>query len=369
MQAQQNIAQIQQKFVIQVDNQIAKIVAPADRQEIAKAYLQMFAGFALVNWTNKYSLGRAWQTALGQCGSFIESKGSKNPAAKHLANTYAGHKKQWSRVIMMHSARENTINPNDDKIKQLRAHGSKMIQAAMDKINLILARYNEFTEEMIAGQQQTQQSPAPQAQQSSQNHVPEHASQSAQTQSQTTQPAQALPQEQEKQHTQQITKPAMQYAVKSATNTVAQSGAFAMTRDNVKRPSTVATEITDNAHTAQKVQEKQLEKNLQQKVVLPEINQQKTEAQKPIVHHTQKSVAQPVKQSGALPAVRDTVKQPNVVKQVEKKREPYVAPRVDVTVQFERATQNIQMKSTQLQFNIKRNMNLFTMNNFNQRAA
>ena len=152
MQAQQNIAQIQQKFVIQVDNQIAKIVAPADRQEIAKAYLQMFAGFALVNWTNKYSLGRAWQTALGQCGSFIESKGGKNPAAKHLANTYAGHKKQWSRVIMMHSARENTINPNDDKIKQLRAHGSKMIQAAMDKINLILARYNERVEELAAAQ-------------------------------------------------------------------------------------------------------------------------------------------------------------------------------------------------------------------------
>ena len=152
MQAQQNIAQIQQKFVIQVDNQIAKIVAPADRQEIAKAYLQMFAGFALVNWTNKYSLGRAWQTALGQCGSFIESKGGKNPAAKHLANTYAGHKKQWSRVIMMHSARENTINPNDDKIKQLRAHGSKMIQAAMDKINLILARYNERVKELAAAQ-------------------------------------------------------------------------------------------------------------------------------------------------------------------------------------------------------------------------
>lgn len=160
MQAQQNIAQIQQKFVIQVDNQIAKIVAPADRQEIAKAYLQMFAGFALVNWTNKYSLGRAWQTALGQCGSFIESKGNKNPAAKHLANTYAGHKKQWSRVIMMHSARENTINPNDDKIKQLRAHGSKMIQAAMDKINLILARYNERVKELAVARTPVPQ-PAP----------------------------------------------------------------------------------------------------------------------------------------------------------------------------------------------------------------
>ena len=53
---------------------------------------------------------------------------------------------------MMHSARENTINPNDDKIKQLRAHGSKMISAAMDKINLILARYNERVKELAAAQ-------------------------------------------------------------------------------------------------------------------------------------------------------------------------------------------------------------------------
>lgn len=152
MHAQQNIAQNQQKFVIRVDDKVAKIVSPTDRQEIASAYLQMFSGFAWVNWTNKYSLGRAWQTALGQCGSFIENKGNKNPAAKYLANAYVGHKKYWSRVIMMHSARENTINPDDQKIKQLREHGTNMIRGAMDKINLVLARYNERVEELITTQ-------------------------------------------------------------------------------------------------------------------------------------------------------------------------------------------------------------------------
>lgn len=152
MEKQQNVAQFQQKFVIRVDANIAKIVLTADRHEIATAYLQMFSGFAWVNWTNKYSLGRAWQTALAQCGSYIENKAGKNPASKYLVSVYAGHKKYWSRVIMMHNARENTINPDDEKIKQLRAHGANMIQAAMDKINLILARYNERTEELIATQ-------------------------------------------------------------------------------------------------------------------------------------------------------------------------------------------------------------------------
>lgn len=154
MEKQQNIAQIQQKIVIQIDNNVAKIMLAADRRKMASAYLQMFAGFAWVNWTNQYSLGRAWQTALTQCGAFVNTKHQKNPAAKYLANVYGAHKKYWSRIIMISGARENTINPDDKKIQELRKHGENMIRTAMDQMNLILAQYNERVEEMVAAQSQ-----------------------------------------------------------------------------------------------------------------------------------------------------------------------------------------------------------------------
>lgn len=145
MTNQQNIANAQQKFIIQIDSKTLNRIRPFDRTELVKCYVQMFSGFAWVNWTNKFSLGRAWQTALTQCGAFCEPKNNKNPAAKYLQATFRAHKKYWSQIIMTHKNRENTINPNDAHVKNLRQHGQRMIREAMDKINLILSRYNEYT--------------------------------------------------------------------------------------------------------------------------------------------------------------------------------------------------------------------------------
>ena len=145
---QQNIATMQQKFVIQIDEKTLKRVKPFDREELVKAYLQLFAGFSWVNWTNGHSLGRAWQTALSQCKAFCESKNKKNPAAKYLNAACNGHRKYWSQVIMTHKNRENTINSAGEKVKHLHEHGQRMIRQAMDKINLILARYNEYVLEV-----------------------------------------------------------------------------------------------------------------------------------------------------------------------------------------------------------------------------
>ena len=145
---QQNIATMQQKFVIQIDEKTLKRVKPFDREELVKAYLQLFAGFSWVNWTKGHSLGRAWQTALSQCAAFCESKNKKNPAAKYLNAACGGHRKYWSQVIMTHENRENTINSAGEKAKQLREHGKRMIRQAIDRINLILARYNEYVLEV-----------------------------------------------------------------------------------------------------------------------------------------------------------------------------------------------------------------------------
>ena len=309
MNTQTNIAENQEKFIIHVDPQIAKIVSPFDRKELAAAYLQLFSGFAWRNWTNKYSLGRAWQTALAQCGAFCDTKNKKNPAAKYLKNVYDAHKKYWSRVIMTHGARDNVINPDDQEIKKLRAHGERMIRESMDKINLILARYNERTEELIATQQ-TQ----------------------AQTQHHMAQPqTQVQPQ--------------------------AQVGAFAMVRDAVKRP---------NAAIADKPVEVPMAKPAQAKPIEQKMAEQKPVEQKPahtpievreqtpqtVVQHAPKSVAQPVKPSGALPVTQDKVKQPNVVKaatkaeefaKAEKRMEISAEQRVQMQIEFQKRIQMWQL--------------------------
>ena len=157
MEAQKNIAEFQEKFVVPVPANIAKIVDERDRKILADSYLKLYSGFSWINWTKGHSLGRAWQTALTQCESFINTKKNNNPALKHLRNVFKSHKKYWSRVIMTHHDSENKISGNTDQIAHMRAYGMQLIREAMDKINLILSRYNERIEELGMEQQKVQE--------------------------------------------------------------------------------------------------------------------------------------------------------------------------------------------------------------------
>ena len=94
MTNQQNIAMAQQKFVIQIDSKTLQRVKPFDRAELVECMLKLFSGFSWVNWTNGHSLGRAWQTALSQCGAFCDTKNDKNPAAKYLKAAAIGKHKR-----------------------------------------------------------------------------------------------------------------------------------------------------------------------------------------------------------------------------------------------------------------------------------
>lgn len=157
MEVQKNITEFQEKFTVPVPANIAKIVDERDRKILADSYLKLYSGFSWINWTNGHSLGRAWQTALTQCESFINTKKNNNPALKHLHNVYKAHKKYWSRVIMTHRDSGNKISGNADWVAQMRAYGMQLVRQAMDKINLILARYNERIEELGMEQQKVQE--------------------------------------------------------------------------------------------------------------------------------------------------------------------------------------------------------------------
>lgn len=152
MYAQNSIVQTQEKFVINLAPQVARRVNFHDRQQLVRAYLKLYNGFSWVNWTDKNTLGRAWQMAFGQCESFLKNRNGKNLAAVYLTSVFASHKKHWSRVIMTHRDSMNKINPNDKNIQALRKRGMDMIRSAMDMINLILARYNEHAREVIKEQ-------------------------------------------------------------------------------------------------------------------------------------------------------------------------------------------------------------------------
>ena len=144
----QTIAEQQKTFVIKIDKNIERTIDSATRKKLVDAYMKLFSGFAWVNWTKKQSLGRAWQGALGQCESFLKTKNKSNVAAKYLDKVSKAHKTYWSRVIMTNKNSPNTINKTPEETKQLQQYGYKQIREAMDTINLILARYNEYVEEM-----------------------------------------------------------------------------------------------------------------------------------------------------------------------------------------------------------------------------
>lgn len=367
MNTQQNIAENQEKFIIHVDPQIAKIVSPFDRKELAVAYLQMFSGFAWRNWTNKYSLGRAWQTALAQCGAFCDTKNEKNPAAKYLKNVYDAHKKYWSRVIMTHGARDNLINPDDQEIKKLRAHGERMIREAMDKINLILARYNERVEELTAQQTQaqtqhhmtqptapterSQTQPLPQAGAVAQQNTPPQVDMMVQ--------ANAMPMPSMAQAAAQE-RPAMAQAAKSVAQPAQQSGAFAMVRDAVKRPNAAIADKPVEVPMAKPAQAKPIEQKMAEQKPAHTPIEVREQTPQTVVQHVPKSVAQSVKPSGALPVTQDKVKQPNVVK-AETKAEEFAKAKKRMEISAE--------QRVQMQIEFQKRIQMWQLGQYKQNAA
>lgn len=159
MNTQQNIAQTQEKFIINLAPSIARRVGGADRKILVRAYLKLFNGFSFVNWSNGHTLGRAWQTAFSQCDAFTKNRNPGNLAASYLASVFASHKKYWSRVIMTYRHSVRKIDQDGQEAHKIRARGMEMIRGAMDTINLILARYDERAKEVIT--EQSQSAPAP----------------------------------------------------------------------------------------------------------------------------------------------------------------------------------------------------------------
>lgn len=307
MTNQQNIANAQQKFIIQIDSKTLNRIRPFDRTELVKCYVQMFSGFAWVNWTNKFSLGRAWQTALTQCGAFCGPKNNKNPAAKYLQATFRAHKKYWSQIIMTHKNRENTINPNDAHVKNLRQHGQRMIREAMDKINLILSRYNEYTLDISRDATATMQA------------TPNTHAHQQRTLAQTAQKKSAQPAIQRATEPQRMLQPAAQPVQKTI--------------------------------TAQQPQQRTLTQPVQMKPaqITKPVQQKKTYVQPTV------NIAQATKTKNPYVAPEMSVRENQFAKQI--------TPQAKVQTESKVAT------FTTAQMQIKRQINIFMLRNINQRAA
>lgn len=312
--------EFQNFFTVPLDEKIAKIIQMPDRQKLFDAYINLFSGFSRVNWTNKYSLGRAWQTAITQCDAFIKTKNMNNPAAIYIKDVYQSHKKYWSRIIMTHQNRENTINANTDNIKQFRAQAENMIRESVGIINLILEQYNTRAYEQIVTHQQQAQSQPTMTPQTKNKHI---------------------------------------YPEKNTlVNSAAQSGHFPMVRNAKKQMATVLQEkpLTNVPGPTLHPQAMPATNQREIKNILHKQGEAPVKSD-PITKHTTKSVAQPIKKSGALPAVRNITKQPNVVKQVNQTD----AKDTKKIVAFARAKKQIELQQIQNKLQIQQKIQMLAI--------
>ena len=337
MTTQTNIADLQQKFMIKLTPEIQKRVSKDDRKMLADAYMKLFTGFTWVNWTNKHSLGRAWQTALGQCDSFIKTKNDKNLAAQYLKNVFSAHKPYWSQVIMTHKNRDKAINPNQNEAKQIREHGTNMIRTAMDTINIILAQYNDRAEQMVAMQQQ---------------------------------------------------KTDTQYAAQPAVQPQAKSGAFPTLRDT-KKQSEIPVMTADKEKSVLSMPEKSpqqmvqpeqmaaLQKQQQQQqmpqpqlnpAVQPQAQLAQESQQKPDVQYAPRPAVQPQAKSGAFPTLRDTKKQSEIpVMTADKEKSALPTPQKKAALA--QAEQKVIAQHAQLQIQMQKRMQMWIIGQQFQNAA
>ena len=219
MTTQVQTAQSQEKFVIKIDKNLAKIIDSDTRKKLTDAYLKLFSGFSWINWTNKKSLGQSWHNALGQCDGFIKSKNPENPVTKYMKCTYDAHKKYWSKVIMTNQNSQNTLNKPEIEAKQMRAYGIKLIREAMGIINLIYEQFKQYQIEFSVDKNaiktaEVSNTPKAQATAKAQEQVkPQQVKQPAVQMPQ----AQAVAKVQEQVKPQQVKQPALQMPQAQAT--------------------------------------------------------------------------------------------------------------------------------------------------------
>ena len=310
MKTQVQTAQSQEKFIIKIDKNLAKIIDSDTRKKLTDAYLKLFSGFAWVNWTNKKSLGQSWHNALGQCNGFIKSKSPANPVTKYLKHVYDAHKKYWSKVIMTNQNSQNTLNKPEIEAKQMRAYGIKQIREAMGIINLIYEQFKqyeiEFAVDKVAiktAEKSNTQSSSPQTQpvaQVQEQAMPAEQKNVAQTQQQTAQPQlQAIAKPQ------QVIQPSVQIQQATQPVTKVQEQAMPAVQKNV-------------AQTQQQTAQPQLQAIAKpQQVIQPSVQIQQAQVKVP---EQEKAVANVQKQI-------KTVVQTQPVAKVQEHQKPQQVPK------------------------------------------
>lgn len=161
MQTLTKTAENGQNIIINIPKHLDEKIGTTDRAAMQRAYIKLFAGLSRVNWSNKNTLGRSWQSALNVCEVLLAMRARRmphNPALIYMFNMHKSYKKHWSRIIMFHRGRDTiTSVPKSARIEMARS-GNKMINEALSTIDNILTRYNtNFMDKVI-------EQPAPVAQ-------------------------------------------------------------------------------------------------------------------------------------------------------------------------------------------------------------
>ena len=117
----------------------ASELSPEDKKEIGVKFRDLYFGLTWLNWMQGgATLGQAWHGALSQVDGIVQTKVQQhpdNPAAKHLQQIAAEHKKHWSQVIMTskHSGEKMDVPP--DKSAEWQKIGEKAGRDGLDGLN------------------------------------------------------------------------------------------------------------------------------------------------------------------------------------------------------------------------------------------
>lgn len=118
-----------------------KQLTPEDKKKIYDAYFQLYYNLTLVNWLKGGGLGQAWFKALQQLKSFVSSKRNENPAVVYMHKMYAAHNTRWSKILMTHPYKDETIKCPTDKKQEWEKTASKNINSGLGVLNEHLRKY------------------------------------------------------------------------------------------------------------------------------------------------------------------------------------------------------------------------------------
>ena len=129
----------------------------ADKEQIRKAFLQIYDSLFAINLCQGGTQGHARQKALEQISAFIENKKNHtNPLNEYLIQLNSEHRKSMSEYIMKSSFSNDVFN-DDVAAKQWGKMAETELKSSLGKFNDIYRKYPAVQQDNVKNVQSNEQ--------------------------------------------------------------------------------------------------------------------------------------------------------------------------------------------------------------------